>query len=201
MEKQNKGIFFIGKSGSGKDTFYARTLEKYQIECVTPYTTRPKRPGEIEGETYYYITQEKMDLLEKTKQLLEIRKYNVHGGGVWTYATGKEHFNLEKNNYLNIITWQGYEQFLKHYSREQLIPFYLKMDDGIRLERAIDREIDTGNNNFSELCRRFLADSEDFKDEYITKYHPYIINNDGDIENTQKQIDDIFVRELHISLK
>lgn len=143
-----------------------------------------------------------MDLLEKTKQLLEIRKYNAYGwGGVWTYATGKEHFNLEENNYLNIITWQGYEQFLKYYSREELIPFYFQMDDGIRLERAINREINTKNNNFSELCRRFLADSEDFKEEYIEKYQPYIINNDKDAEDTQKQIDEIFIHKLHIPLK
>ncbi len=81
MTNQKKGIFFIGKSGSGKDTFYVSTLEKYQIERATPYTTRPKRPGEKEGETYYFITQEKMDWLEKTKQLLEIRKYNATGGG------------------------------------------------------------------------------------------------------------------------
>lgn len=201
MKDFNKGIFFLGKSGSGNDTFYASTLEKYQIEPITPYTTRPKRPEEKEGKQYYFISQEKMNLLEQKNELLEMRKYNAYGGGVWTYATGKEHFKLEDNNYLNIITWQGYEQFLNFYSREQLIPFYFQMDDGVRLERAINREIETGNNNFSELCRRFLADEEDFKEEYLRKYQPFIINNDGDIESTQKQIDDIFIRELHIPLK
>ncbi len=75
------------------------------------------------------------------------------------------------------------------------------MDDGIRLERAIDREINTNNNKFHELCRRFLADSEDFKDDYIEKYQPFLINNDGDVESTQSQIDDILIHKLHISLK
>lgn len=200
MNDQKKGIFFIGKSSSGKDTFYQKTLEKFQIERVTPYTTRPKRPGEIEGKEYYFITEQKMKLLERKEQLLETRTYKT-SKGIWTYATGKEHFNLEENNYLNIITWQGYEQFLRFYSREQLIPFYITMDDGLRLERAINREIETENNNFAELCRRFLADSEDFKPEYIMKHKPYIINNDGDIKNTQEQIDDILIHKLHIPLK
>ena len=81
MKDFNKGIFFLGKSGSGKDTFYASTLEKYQIEPITPYTTRPKRPEEKEGKQYYFISQEKMNLLEQKMSCLKCESIMSMGEG------------------------------------------------------------------------------------------------------------------------
>ena len=40
-----------------------------------------------------------------------------------------------------------------------------KLDDGIRLQRALDREKAQDHPRYGEMCRRFLADAEDFSAE------------------------------------
>ena len=46
----------MGKSASGKDTIYnrLRSMEEVQLRRVVPYTTRPIRSGETEGESYFF---------------------------------------------------------------------------------------------------------------------------------------------------
>ena len=41
------------------------------------------------------------------------------------------------------------------------------MDDGVRLSRALERERREKEPRYAEMCRRFLADSEDFSEENL----------------------------------
>ena len=47
------------------------------------------------------------------------------------------------------------------------MPIYIEVDDGERLERAVKRERSQQEPKYAELCRRFLADEIDFKEENI----------------------------------
>ena len=49
-----------------------------------------------------------------------------------------------------------------HFGEENVCPFYIELDDGVRLERALKREKEQQNSNYDELCRIFLADNNDF---------------------------------------
>lgn len=51
----------------------------------------------------------------------------------------------------------------------ELIPLYVEVSDPVRLKRAIDRETAQSAPNYQEVCRRFLADSEDFSEEKIAE--------------------------------
>jgi len=42
------------------------------------------------------------------------------------------------------------------------VPIYIQVKDGLRLERAMRREHRQVYPNYDELCRRFLADNQDF---------------------------------------
>ena len=90
---------------------------------------------------------------------------------------------------------------LKYYSKNSLIPIYFEVEDGIRLQRALDRERISGNGKYDEMCRRFLADKEDYSKEKIDFYKPLVVNNNGSIENTEAQLEDIFERKLEIKPK
>ena len=48
-----------------------------------------------------------------------------------------------------------------------MIPILLTVDDGVRLQRALDRERGQEDPRYQELCRRFLADEEDFSEEKL----------------------------------
>ena len=48
-----------------------------------------------------------------------------------------------------------------------MIPVLLEVDDGVRLQRALDRERRQETPKYEELCRRYLSDAEDFSEEKI----------------------------------
>ena len=57
----------------------------------------------------------------------------------------------------------------EYYGKEKLIPLYVTVDDGVRLERAIARERQQQEPKYTELCRRFLADEADFSPERLAE--------------------------------
>ena len=52
-----------------------------------------------------------------------------------------------------------------YFGKENVIPIYIQVDDGVRLERALERERTQKEPKYAELCRRFLADEKDFSEE------------------------------------
>ena len=50
-----------------------------------------------------------------------------------------------------------------------MLPIYIEVEDGLRLERALKREREQKEPKYAELCRRFLADSKDFSEENLKK--------------------------------
>lgn len=49
------------------------------------------------------------------------------------------------------------------------MPIYIEVEDGLRLTRAIHREQKQDNPHYEEMCRRFLADSEDFQKRILLR--------------------------------
>lgn len=43
----------------------------------------------------------------------------------------------------------------------------IELEDGVRLRRALERELDQEHPQYEEMCRRFLADCEDFSEDKI----------------------------------
>ena len=182
---------FIGPSSSGKDTFYKYALEQYNLNPIVLHTTRPMRDGEEEGKSYFFITKEEMDQLEKDGKLIERRDYDTKYG-VWSYATCISSIDLHKK-YIVMNTWEGYQKYLDYFKNQnRILPIYFKLDKGVRLERAIAREKMQKEPKYDELCRRFIADSIDYSDELLEKYAPVIIDNNGTIEETKEQLDKVF---------
>ena len=55
----------------------------------------------------------------------------------------------------------------QYYGTEQVVPLYIETEDGLRLAHALQRERKQPEPNYAELCRRYLADCEDFSEEKI----------------------------------
>lgn len=159
----------IGKSSSGKDTIfrYIKDNKELNLKSIILYTTRPKRVNEKDGREYYFIDEDTLNKYKELDKIIEVRKYNtVHGP--WYYATIDDgQIDLEKNNYLIIVTLEAYNNLKEYFGNEKVFPIYINMDDGIRLERALKREQRQNQPNYNELCRRFLADDLDFSKENL----------------------------------
>lgn len=165
-----KIIYIVGKSSVGKDTIYNILKEKLDVNPYVLYTTRPIRTGEIDGVNYFYLTQNEMQkYIEEGSKVMEYRTYDTVYGP-WTYATiMDQQFESEKDLIME-GTLESYNAIKKYFEKNdkiEVIPIYIEIDDGIRLERALKREREQENPKYEELCRRFLADSRDFSENKI----------------------------------
>ena len=57
----------------------------------------------------------------------------------------------------------------KYYGEDAVCPVYVQVEDGERLSRALNREREQENPRYEEMCRRFLADAEDFSEENLER--------------------------------
>lgn len=154
----------MGKSSSGKDTIFRDLLkeEELSLKPVVSYTTRPMRVNEVDGRDYYFINKEALDIYESEGKVIEQRVYQTTNG-LWHYATIDDgQIDLETADYIMIVTLEAYKSLVKYFGQEYIVPIYIEVEDGIRLERAISREREQIKPNYEEVCRRFLADSIDF---------------------------------------
>lgn len=164
-----KMIYLTGKSSSGKDTVYKRLLEwkDGNLKKMILYTTRPIRVGEEEGEEYYFTDDDGYRAIEAEGKVIEARIYHTCHG-LWRYFTVDDgSIDMERNSYLAIGTIESYLRTAAYFGREKVLPILLELDDGIRLKRALEREMQQENPKYQEMCRRFLADAEDFSEEKI----------------------------------
>lgn len=165
-----KIYYIIGKSSSGKDTIFKELLSRIpELKQVVPYTTRPRREGEKDGVEYFFTDEKRTEELERAGRIIELRAYDT-ACGVWKYFTADDgQIDLETGNYLMIGTLESYEKMVQYYGAENILPLYIEVEDGERLSRALARERQQAQPKYKELCRRFLADEEDFSEENLIK--------------------------------
>ena len=91
------GILFIitGPSGAGKTSILKRVMKEVEnLEFSVSYTTRPRRPGEVDGRDYFFVDEERFKKMVEEGEFLEWAI--VHG---YYYGTSKKFIDerLEKN--------------------------------------------------------------------------------------------------------
>lgn len=99
--------------------------------------------------------------------MIEHRAYHTCHG-LWRYFTVDDgQIDLDTKDYICIGTLESYESTKAYFGQDRLLPVLIELDDGARLQRALDRERKQEQPKYEEMCRRFLADSEDFSEERI----------------------------------
>lgn len=161
----------IGKSAAGKDALYNALLndEELSLKPFVTHTTRPRREGEQNGHEYFFSTEEEMAGFEKSSKLIEKRTYHTVYGDWFYFSVDGGHINLEEKNYLYIGTLESFLHMRDYYTAARTVPLYVEVEDGERLLRAIKREQQQKEPGYKELCRRFLADSEDYSEEKLAQ--------------------------------
>lgn len=164
-----KLFFIMGKSSTGKDTIYQKLLSDRSLclRPVVPYTTRPVRLGETDGVEYHFTDEAGLEALQRAGKVVELREYRTFYG-IWKYFTVDDGgIDLYHNTYLMIGTLASYSEVRDYFGPELVRPVLVELDDGVRLQRALNRERKQEAPGYLELCRRFLADAEDFSEEKI----------------------------------
>lgn len=187
----SKLFCIMGKSASGKDTIFKKLTqdENLDLKRVVSYTTRPMREGEQEGVEYHFVTAQRLEELQKEGKVIERRDYStVHG--IWSYFTvddGQVNFFLNQDSII-IGTLESYQKIRTYFGKANVIPLYIHVEDGLRLERALERERQQEEPGYAEMCRRFLADAQDFSEEKMAACEIDRIYENIDIEQCLNDI-------------
>ncbi|CAL4043605.1 guanylate kinase [Buchnera aphidicola] len=112
----NKGIIFIisAPSGTGKSSLIReilKTIYFYKIEVSISYTTRMRRPGEIHGKHYFFVSKKEFKHMIDTRKFLEYAKVFNH-----YYGTSQKKINnilLRGIDVFLNIDWQGAKKIRK----------------------------------------------------------------------------------------
>ena len=93
------------------------------------------------------------DAVQQVKEIINFQNYFTADDG---------QVDLSEGNYLGIGTLESYQKLKQYYGEEHVIPVYIEVEDGERLQRALLREREQEKPKYEEMCRRFLADQRDF---------------------------------------
>ena len=158
-----KIYYVMGKSASGKDTIYKRLVKELpELGTVRMYTTRPIRDGETNGVEYIFTDEKQLQAMKDAGKVIECRTYDTIYGP-WSYFTADDgQIDLGSGSYLMMGTLESYEKLCSYYGAEVMVPLYIHVEDGERLQRALNREKTQKVPKYAEMCRRFLADEKEF---------------------------------------
>ena len=158
-----------GKSAAGKDTIYRHLLEEsgLPLKEIIPYTTRPIRTKETDGVNYHFTDEAGYQRMRSEGRIIEERSYDtVHG--IWRYFTADDgQIDLSRESCLMVGTPEACVSLKKYFGSGRVLPVYIRVDDGELLARALNRERKQAEPKYAEMCRRYLADLEDFSGEKL----------------------------------
>lgn len=161
--------YLMGKSSSGKDTIYKMLMgdDELSLKALVPYTTRPVREGEQEGREYHFTDEAGLGSLRAQGRVIEERCYHTVHGDWYYFTVASDDIDIDGEDYIYIGTPESYEKTREYYGADKVAPVYVELDDGERLSRALSRERMQEEPKYKELCRRFIADCEDFAEEKL----------------------------------
>lgn len=169
-----QGTLFVvsAPSGAGKTSLVKALVESTNDLCVSiSHTTRPQRPGEVDGINYHFATQKQFTNMLETNDFLEHAE--VFGN---YYGTSKYTAEDQLKSGLNVILeidWQGAQQ-IRRQLPEAVSIFILPPSRAILQTRLIGRGQDS-----EEIIQRRMAQSAEQISHYV-EFDYLIINDDFD---------------------
>lgn len=173
IERRGLMLVLSSPSGAGKTTLSRRLLEADQhIEMSISVTTRPPRPGEVDGKDYYFVSPAKFDEMVAGEALLEWAE--VFGNRYGTPRGPVELTLSEGRDVLFDIDWQGTQQLHQRAGEDLVRVFILPPSADMLRQRLIKRAQDP----VAEVARRMAQASNEIS--HWAEYDYVLINDDLD---------------------
>lgn len=183
-----RGLMLVlsSPSGAGKTTLSRALLASDgDIAMSVSVTTRPPRPGEVEGRDYYFLTTEDFGIMRNKGELLEHAK--VFGNYYGTPRGPVEKALAEGRDVLFDIDWQGTQQ-LEESARDDLVKVFVLPPSAQDLERRLNKRA----QDPADVVAARMAKASDEISHYFE--YDYIIVND-DVEKALTELKAILTAE------
>ncbi len=182
-------VFLLsGPSGVGKTTIVRRLLERSPVPLMKAVsaTTRPPRAGEVDGEAYYFLTQEEFDRKREAGEFLECAE--VHHSGYW-YGTLRSELERARKagawSFLEIDV-EGALAVMKEYP--DAVSVFLVVPSVEDYERRLRAR---GTESEQVIRRRLKTAAEELK--YADRYDYQVVNDD--LERAVEEISQILISQ------
>jgi guanylate kinase len=187
MIKSN--VFIIsGPSGAGEDSIIEGLKKHFDLERVITTTTRSMRPGESQGNPYYFVSRKQFEADIQAGKLAEYAKeYNDNFYGV----SKAELDRVNKSGKIGIwkIEYKGVATAKKNYP--EIISIFITVSDLSILEKRIRRR-DTVTEEY--IQERMKYTKEWMKHADIYDYTVY--NEEGKLKEAIAEIAKIIKENL-----
>jgi guanylate kinase len=194
VELGRRGLMSIlsSPSGAGKTTLSRRLLEKYQsapaheaIVMSVSVTTRPMRPGEVDGRDYFFMSPAKFQDMAHKNQLLEYARVFDHQYGT-PAAFVRDHI-VKGIDVLFDIDWQGTRQLAEE-NRADLISVFILPPSLEELERRLRERAQDSEETVKKRMEKAKAEISHWRE------YDYVLINQ-DLDHTLQKIDVILKAE------
>lgn len=183
-----QGILIVlsGMSGVGKETVCNRLIELNDSFWMSvSATTRPMRPGEVDGKDYFFITKDEFEKRISNDDFLEyavVHKEHYYGTPICEIQKKLD----EGKNVILIIDVQGAIK-VKELIPSALFIFLMPPSIQVLKERLINR----GTESIDKIVERFKSAYNELNE--ITKYNYVVINDE--VDNAVSKIESIVTSE------
>jgi guanylate kinase len=170
---KRRGLMLVvsSPSGAGKTTIARALLDRDPgVLLSVSATTRPKRPGEIDGKDYVFVTPAIFEAMASAGQFLEHARVFDHRYG--TPAAPVEAALERGRDVLFDIDWQGTQQ-LAEKARDDLVRVFILPPS----TRELERRLRTRARDPDEVVKRRMAKAADEMSHWA-EYDYVIVNRD-----------------------
>ncbi|MET0445836.1 MAG: guanylate kinase [Pseudorhodoplanes sp.] len=170
---ERRGLMFVlsSPSGAGKTTLTRMLIDEIaDLRMSVSVTTRPPRPGEVDGKDYYFVDQAKFDAMVANDELLEWAKVfdNCYG----TPRAPVETALAAGHNVLFDIDWQGAQQLNSRAPSDVVSVFILPPS-----VQALEQRLHTRAQDSEEVIRGRMKKAGDEMSHFDA--YDYIVVNDN----------------------
>jgi guanylate kinase len=149
-ELKDKEIIFVftGPNGAGRKTVADMAGLTLNIKQVLSYTTRPRRPTEVEGEDYFFVSRESFDEAQRQGQFIEVIEFDGNRYGIKSTDIEEQ---LQASGCIYLVLNTDGTHILKNLYGDKVVRIFINADK----DQLISRQQERGDS--PEMTARYMT--------------------------------------------